>query len=149
MKYFEDFEVGVSHVSEQDYEITRDEIIEFAGNWDPMPFHLDEVVASQTYVGELFASSIHTFAIGVKLAHTIKHEEVATVAGLGWDDVRFHHPVCVGDRLRVRSQIDSKRASNSRPGHGILTSKIEVFNQEEVTVASYKLSSLVLMRPEV
>ena len=144
MKFFEDFEIGVVHTSEQDYEISKEELIHFAQQWDPMPFHLDEDIAKQTYVGELFTSSLHTVAIGVKLAHGMKQEEGAVVAGLGWDEVRFHKPVVVGDRLRVRAFIVNKRESKSKPDRGIITTQMELFNQDDETVASYKLSSMVL-----
>ena len=118
----------------------------FAEQWDPMPFHLDEDVAKASPLGKLFASSIHTVAIGVKLAHTMIEEEAAIVAGLGWDELRFLVPVCVGDRLRVRSQLISKRESKSQPDRGILVSLNEVFNQRDQVVASYKMSSMILLR---
>lgn len=118
----------------------------FAAQWDPMPFHLDEDVAKASPLGKLFASSIHTVAIGVKLAHTMIEEEAAIVAGLGWDELRFLVPVCVGDRLRVRSQLISKRESKSQSDRGILVSLNEVFNQHDQVVASYKMSSMILLR---
>ena len=149
MKFYEDFKVGVAVESEQDYELTKEEIISFCSDWDPMPFHVDENAAAESYVGKLFTSSIHTVAIGSKLAHSMKREEAAMVAGLGWDEVRFYAPVCVGDRLRVRSYISAKRESNSKPDQGILTSTIELINQDGVMVASYKISSLIMKRGSV
>lgn len=147
MKFFEDFELNEMHYSERDYELTKQEIIEFSGQWDPMPFHLDEEVARQSYVGKLFTSSIHTVAIGMKLAHSIKRDEAAVVAGLGWDEVRFHQPVCVGDRLRVKAYVASKRESASKPDRGIVTTQMELYNQDDVMVASYKLLSMVMKKP--
>jgi acyl dehydratase len=146
MRFYEDFEIGIPHTSEQFYEVTKEEIMSFAAQWDPMPFHLDEDVAKASPLGKLFASSIHTVAIGVKLAHTMIEEEAAIVAGLGWDELRFLVPVCVGDRLRVRSQLISKRESKSQPDRGILVSLNEVFNQRDQVVASYKMSSMILLR---
>ena len=146
MRFYEDFEIGIPHTSEQFYEVTKEEIMSFAEQWDPMPFHLDEDVAKASPLGKLFASSIHTVAIGVKLAHTMIEEEAAIVAGLGWDELRFLVPVCVGDRLRVRSQLISKRESKSQPDRGILVSLNEVLNQDNQVVASYKMSSMILLR---
>ena len=148
MKFYEDFEVGIVHHSQQEHELTKEEIMSFCAEWDPMPFHVDEAAAEQSFVGKLFTSSIHTVAIGSKLAHSMKKEEAAMVAGLGWDNVRFHAPVCVGDRLKVRSYIAAKRESKSKPDQGILTSTIEVINQDEVMVASYDFSSLIMKRPD-
>jgi acyl dehydratase len=146
MRFYEDFEIGIPHTSEQFYEVTKEEIMSFAAQWDPMPFHLDEDVAKASPLGKLFASSIHTVAIGVKLAHTMIEEEAAIVAGLGWDELRFLVPVCVGDRLRVRSQLISKRESKSQSDRGILVSLNEVFNQRDQVVASYKMTSMILLR---
>lgn len=147
MKFFEDFELNEQHTSEQAHELTKDEIIEFSSQWDPMPFHLDEEVARQSYVGKLFTSSIHTIAIGSKLAHSIKHEEAAVVAGLGWDEVRFYEPVCVGDKLRVKATVVAKRESASKPDQGIVTTQMELYNQHQVRVASYKFITMVMKRP--
>jgi acyl dehydratase len=146
MRFYEDFEVNVPHTSEQDYLVTKEEIMSFAGKWDPMPFHLDEEVAKASPLGKLFASSIHTVAIGVKLAHTMMEEDSAIVAGLGWDEVRFLIPVCVNDRLRVRSRLVSRRESKSQPDRGILVALNEVLNQHNEVVASYKMSSMILKR---
>jgi acyl dehydratase len=148
MRYYEDFKVNIPHTSECDYEVTKEAIIDFASQWDPMPFHLDEEVAKASPLGKLFASSIHTVAIGVKLAHTMMEEEAAIVAGLGWDELRFLVPVCVGDCLRVRSQLVSKRESRSQPDRGILVALNEVLNQQGEVVASYKMTSMVLKRGE-
>ena len=148
MQYYEDFQVNIPRTSEQDYKVTKEAIIAFASEWDPVPFHLDEEVAKASPLGKLFASSIHTVAIGVKLAHTMMEGEAAIVAGLGWDELRFLIPVCVGDCLRVRSQVFSKRVSKSQPGRGILVALNEVLNQEGDVVASYKMSSMVLRRVE-
>lgn len=148
MRYYEDFKINIPHTSECDYEVTKEAIIDFASQWDPMPFHLDEEVAKASPLGKLFASSIHTVAIGVKLAHTMMKEETAMVAGLGWDELRFLVPVCAGDRLRVRSQLISKRESKSQPDRGILVALNEVLNQRGEVVATYRISSMILMRGE-
>lgn len=146
MRFYEDFELNIPHTSEAEYEVTKEEIIAFASQWDPMPFHLDEEVAKASPLGKLFASSIHTVAIGVRLAHTMIEEEAAMVAGLGWDELRFLIPVCVGDRLRVRSQFIDRRESKSKPDRGILISLNEVLNQHDEVVAHYKMSSMILKR---
>ncbi|WP_101759864.1 MaoC/PaaZ C-terminal domain-containing protein [Oceanicoccus sp. KOV_DT_Chl] len=149
MKYYEDFELGLRHHSEQQHELTREEIISYCKEWDPMPFHVDEAAAAASYVGKLFTSSMHVVAIGSKLAHSMKQEESAMIAGLGWEDVRFFLPACVGDKLRVCSYVSAKRESKSRPDQGILTSTIELLNQDDAIVASYKIVSLIMKKPEV
>lgn len=146
MRYFEDIVVGNRVVGDDRYTLTAEEIKTFAGQWDPMPFHLDEEVARQSPIGGLFASSIHTVAIGVKLSHAIQQEPMAVVAGLGWDEVRFHQPVFAGDTLRVEAEIHSKRESVSNPERGICVSRIELFNQRDELAVEYKIASLLLRR---
>ncbi len=147
MRYFDDIDVGRRVEGEQSYTLSAEEIKTFAGQWDPMPFHLDETAAKQSPLGVLFASSIHTVAIGVRLSHSIQEEEMAVVAGLGWDDVRFHVPVCAGDTLRVAAEIVDKRASRSKPDRGICVTRLELYNQRDELAVEYKIASLVLKRP--
>lgn len=147
MQYFEDLEIGHNQKSASRYIVTADEIKSFAGQWDPMPFHVDEALAEQSPLGRLFASSIHTVAIGVRLCHGLMEEEMAVVAGLGWEEVRFPYPVFAGDELWVSTEIVDLRASRSKPDRGIITTQIRVMNQDDTEVASYKIVNLVLRRP--
>lgn len=147
MRYFDDIQVGRRVESSDSYTLGADEIKTFAGQWDPMPFHIDETAAQQSPLGVLFASSIHTVAIGVRLSHSIQQEPLAVVAGLGWDEVRFHVPVCAGDTLRVAAEIVDKRASRSKPDRGICVTRIELYNQRDELAVEYKIASLVMTRP--
>ena len=117
MEYFEDIEarIGNGQTSQESYELTAEKIIAFCSTWDPLPFHTDEEAAKQTPIGRLFTSGIHTIAIAIKLGHQMRTEPLAVVAGLGWDEARFHVPVCAGDTLRLRGQIIEARLSKSRP----------------------------------
>ena len=146
MRYFEDIVPGHRVVGSERYTLTAEEIKSFAGQWDPMPFHLDEDVARQSPIGGLFASSIHTVAIGVKLSHAIQEEPMAVIAGLGWDEVRFHQPVFAGDSLRVEAEIYSKRESASKPDRGICISRIQLYNQRDELAVEYKIASLLMKR---
>ncbi|MBW2289047.1 MAG: MaoC family dehydratase N-terminal domain-containing protein [Deltaproteobacteria bacterium] len=147
MKYYEDMPLGVSNESEESYTFSAQEIKAFAHKWDPMPFHTDEELAAGTPIGALFASSIHTVAVGVKLSHSFMDDEVAAVAGLGWDDVRFFKPVFAGDVVRIKSEVTERRESKSKPDRGIITTRISVINQDSETVAEYKITTLVLKNP--
>lgn len=148
MMYYEDMEVGSIRVSKETYAVTAEEIKSYARQWDPMPFHVDEEFASQTPMGGLFASSLHTISIGVKLGHTMKDGELAIIAALGWDEMRFPKPVFVGDVLRAKTEIIGKRVSKSKPDQGIIQTQMSVLNQNDEIVATYKISNLVFCRPE-
>jgi acyl dehydratase len=147
MKYFEDFAVGTEFESRTTYKITAEEIKSFARKWDPWPYHLDEERARDTLIGQLFAPSALTFCVSVKLAHETAYYEASTVAGLGIDELRMPKPVLPGDELRVKLTIMDKRASKSRPGTGVITTKTEVLGQHGEVVLAYQLAALVNKRP--
>jgi len=82
MLYFEDIPLHETRESTATHLVTADEIKNFAGEWDPMPFHVDEEVAKLTPMGKLFASGVHSIAISVRLGHTMMDREIAVLAGL-------------------------------------------------------------------
>ena len=148
MQYFEDIQPGVLHTSEARYTFTRENIIAFASEYDPMPFHIDEEVAKLTPIGGLFASSAHTISVGIKLSYSLMSDDIAAIAGLGWNDVRFPLPVMVGDSLYITSEIIEKRESRSKPDRGIIVSQNRLYNQNDELVAEYKISTLVWRTPQ-
>lgn len=148
MKYWEDIELNQPRVSTQSYTMTQEEIIEYASEWDPMPFHLDPEFAKHTPIGELFASSVHSIAIGVKLGHELMDSEVAIIAGLGWQDVQFPQPVVVGDELRIRSTVIEKRPSKSKPERGIITTLMELIKADDSVAVSYKIVNILWRQPQ-
>ena len=87
-------------------------------------------------------------AITIRLGHQMQTEPSATVMGLGWDDVRFRTPACVGDRLRVRGEIIETRLSESQPGLGVVRSKMKLTNQRGETVIQFKAAALIRQRPQ-
>ena len=148
MKYFEDFAVADEFDSRNTYRVSAEEIRDFARTWDPWPYHLDEDQAKQTLVGRLFAPSALSFCISVRLAHDTAYYEISTVAGLGIDDLRMPKPVLPDDDLRLKVTIVDMRDSKSRPRMGIVVTKVELLNQSDEIVLSYRLSGLVNRRPQ-
>jgi acyl dehydratase len=148
MEYFEDIVVGAVRESEDAYELTADEIIEFCSKWDPLPFHVDEQAAAKSPVGKLFTSAIHSIAIAIRLGHDLHEEPTATEIGLGWDEVRFHVPACAGDRLRLRGEVIETRPSSSKPHLGIIHSRLTLLNQRRETVVSLRAAAMVRRRPQ-
>jgi len=145
MQYYEDF--VLNQVAEsRPYKVEAKDIIEFASEWDPQPFHTSEEEASKWPFG-LFASSVHTYAISMKLCVEMADEPVAALAGLGVDEMRMTAMVKPGDELRARVWIESKRESKTKPDRGITTTRVEMVNQENVMVMTYTNSGLVLKRP--
>lgn len=148
MDYYEDIPLHATRQSSATHTVTAEEIKRFAQEWDPMPFHLDEAVAAQTPMGRLFASGAHSIAISIRLGHTMMDRQVAVLAGLGWQDVRFPQPVFAGDTVRLHTEIIAKRLSASRPDRGIVTSLNTLVNQDGTVVTEYKILSMVMCRPD-
>ena len=141
--FFEDIEVGSVEEFGR-YEVSAQEIIEFATKYDPQPFHLSEEGGNQTHFGGLVASGWHTGSIAMRLICDNMPEQSASLGSPGIDELRWRKPVFPGDVLRVRSTITDKRASRSRPEMGSVFILNEVINQNDVVVMSY--SPIVLYK---
>ena len=135
--FFEDIEVG-SVEEFGSYEVSAQEIIEFATQYDPQPFHLSEEGGKKTHFGGLVASGWHTGSIAMRLICENMPEGSFSLGSPGVDELRWIKPVFPGDVLRVRSEIIDKRESRSRPEMGSVYIHNEVINQNDVVVMSYK-----------
>lgn len=149
MRYWEDIKVG-DRASFGRYEVTRDEVIDFARRYDPQPFHLSDEAAARTHFGRIAASGWHTCAM--TMAMTVAHmqaeeEESAGLGAAGIDELRWLKPVYPGDVLRCESEIVETRASNSRPDMGSTRTRTTVFNQDDVPVMRFVAIALWRRRP--
>jgi acyl dehydratase len=147
MKYFEDFEVGEETVFGH-YDVTREEILEFARKYDPQPFHLSDEAAAKTHFGRLAASGWHTTAMtmSVLVGHITK-EQQAGLGSPGVDELRWLRPVHPGDRLTVRGTVLEKTPSRSRPEIGTIRTRTIVSNQDGVDVMRFTSIVMMLRRP--
>jgi acyl dehydratase len=147
MHYFEDIELGTK-ASFGRYEVTREEVIDFASKYDPQPFHLDDEAAAKTFFGRLSASGWHTCAMTMRmLVDNMKGKEQAGLGSPGVDEIRWLKPVYPGDTLRVETEITEKTPSKSRPEMGSFKSKVTVLNQHDEPVMTLKSIGLVRTRP--
>lgn len=147
MQYFEDLEIGCK-VRQGSYDVTREEMIEFARKYDPQPFHLSDEEAAKTHFGRLSASGWHTCAMvmGIIARYLIK-EQLAGLGSPGIDEIRWVRPVFAGDTLHVDSTIIDTRPSRSKPDIGSFRSTVEVTNQNGETVMRYISTVMVRRRP--
>jgi acyl dehydratase len=144
MRYFEELEVG-SETDFGSYEVTREEVIEFAGKYDPQPFHLSDEAAAKTHFGRIAASGWHTAAMTMAvIARHVVADQQAGLGSPGIDELRWLKPVYPGDTLHVRGRILEKTPSRSRPDMGSFRTETVVTNQDGVAVMRY--TSIVLMR---
>jgi len=143
-RYFDDFRSGERFQSGQ-YIVTEKEIINFAREFDPQPFHLDAGVARQTMFGSLIASGWHTAAITMRLfVQTLNFAEGAI--GLGVDELRWPAAVKPGDELQVETEIVDLRESRSKPSHGIVRIRNVTTNQRGEVIQTMTASALVLRK---
>lgn len=145
MMYFEDFEVGHQRTVGS-YRVSREEIVEFATRFDPQPFHIDEEAARESIFGGLTGSSTHTFAL-MSLIHSQSPVEIALVANLGAEKLRFPAPLRPDDELSLSSETMSVRPSRSRPGIGIVSTRSVLRNDRGEIVMDMLTSFMVKRRP--
>jgi acyl dehydratase len=144
MIYLDDLEVGQeTHFGH--YDVTREEVLEFARKYDPQPFHLSDEAAAKTHFGRLAASGWHTAAMAMAvIARHVVETEQAGLGSPGVDELRWLKPVYPGDRLTVSSKIVEVRPSRSKPEIGSFRSATRVTNQDGVDVMTF--TSIVLMQ---
>ncbi|MDH7799494.1 MULTISPECIES: MaoC family dehydratase [unclassified Beijerinckia] len=127
--YFEDFpkgfvrEYGAHHV-------TKDSIIEFAREFDPQPFHLDEEAGKKSILGGLSGSGWQTASVAMRLIYETILHDAASLGSPGVEELRWLKPVRPGDILSLRAEVLDARVSRSRPGMGILTWRFGVRDQD-------------------
>jgi len=141
--HFEDVRVGQVHRFGR-YEVTREEIVEYARQFDPQPFHLDEVAARQSMFGGLIASGWHTGAMLMRMICEHAIPGTATTGALGFDDLKWVKPVRPGDILSVETVVTDKQESRRRLDIGTVKVASRVLNQDGDAVMT--LTSLVLYR---
>ncbi|MGJ5178678.1 MaoC family dehydratase [Bradyrhizobium oligotrophicum] len=156
MRFFEDLEVGQRRELGS-YTFTADDIKRFARQFDPQRFHLDEEEGRNSLFGGLAASGWHVGSVCMKLiiADNQRLAEIARSRGEpiavggpspGFRELRWLKPVLAGDTITFSSEIDSLRASASRPQWGILQARNTGINQHGELVFSVLASVFVPRR---
>jgi acyl dehydratase len=137
---FEDRVVGET-VDLGNHTFTREEIIAFARDFDPQPFHLDEEAARASLFGALCASGWHTAAHFIRgiISTRQKANAEALARGVrlatygpspGFRDLKWFKPVYVGDTVSYRMRLIEKTDLKSRPTRGLLASAVQGRNQK-------------------
>jgi acyl dehydratase len=147
MIYFEDLEIG-AETEFGTYNVTREEVLEFARKYDPQPFHLSDEEAAKTHFGRLSASGWHTAAMTMAvIARRVVGEKQAGLGSPGIDELRWKKPVYPGDTLHVRGRILEKTPSRSRPEMGSFRTETIVTNQDGEIVMIFISIVLIRRRP--
>jgi acyl dehydratase len=144
--WWEDFPVGC----ERPYGpklVMREEVLEFARQFDPQPFHLDEAAAEASLFGRLAASGWHTASMTMRMACDAYLLRTASLGSPGVEDLRWHKPVYPGDTLSGRMLITEARPMNSKPHLGLARSRWETVNQHGELVMTLSGWNMLRRRP--
>ena len=146
MIFYEDLRIGTVRKFGQ-YEVSREEVIDFAAKYDPQPFHLDDAAAAETHFGRLSASGWHTCSMAMRMmVDDMADNPSAGLGSPGIDQLRWKKPVFPGDTLRCETELMEKRRSASRPEMGIFKSRVRTFNQNDEIVLEMVSNALIRTR---
>lgn len=144
--YFEDFPLGAV-IEYGGADVSADEIVAFARDFDPQPFHTDEE-AARAATGGLIASGWHTSALLLRMNCEAFMMRTAILEGAGVEEVRWERPVRPGDRLHVRRHTLAKRPREGRLSDGEVEFLYEVVNQDGVVAMTQRSWLLLKHRPQ-
>lgn len=144
-RHYEDLQVG-EKIALPPRKVTKPDIIEFATEFDPFPFHLDEKAAKRSLLGGLAASGWQTGALSLRALVDGFLSQIASMGGLGFTDLKWKKPLMKNDTLSGTATITSLRRSTSQPNMGILTIAFDMRNQKNEQVMTLNLANLVEVR---
>jgi acyl dehydratase len=147
LKYFDDYVPGTTHDCGS-VSVSQAEIISFATQFDPQPFHVDPEAAARGPYGGLIASGWHTAALTMRqlVDHYLSAE--TSLGSPGMDEIRWLGPVRPDDTLRVQATVLEARRSQSKPDRGIIKTVIEAVNQDGRTVMRAIGTNFLHVRPD-
>lgn len=145
--YLEDLAPGQVYGSGE-ATVTEADIVRFAGEFDPQPFHLDAGRAASTFFGGLAASGWHTASLTMRLLVDSELRLAGGIIGAGMDELRWPKPLRPGDTIRLESEVIELRPSRSRPSQGLAKVRTTTLNQHGEPVQVLVANLLVVRRPE-
>jgi acyl dehydratase len=146
LRYFEDYVPGMTRDCGS-VSVDQAEIISFARQFDPQPFHVDPAAAADGPFGGLIASGWHTAGLVMRLIVENYVAPESSLGSVGLDELRWPYPVRPGDTLRVRVTVLEARRSQSKPDRGIVKTLIEAENQDGQPVMRATAINFIRVRP--
>ena len=145
--HFEDMAPGMRFES-LGKTLSEAEIIDFAFQYDPQPFHIDKDRAEAGPYGGIIASGIQTIGTSLRMMVQARVFAPETVLGSpGVEELRWVHPVRPGDTIRSTGEILEVRASQSKPDRGIVRYRMDVLNQRDEVVMTMTSTTFVRRQP--
>lgn len=145
-RFYEDFKTGDRFTS-GGMTMTEADIIAFARQWDPQPFHIDAEFARSWTYGGLIASGLHTMCVTLRLWLELGILRACSLGSPGLGEVQFPRPVRPGDTLRVITDITELRPSSSKPDRGIARIRQVTINQRDEPVMEQETVVFLKRRP--
>jgi len=133
--YFDDFDIGKC-IEVGSRTVSEEEIIHFAEQFDPQPFHVDHDAAGKSIYGGIIASGWHTCSIIMRLMVDGFLCESSSMGSPGVDEIRWIKPVRGGDTLKVTTTVLDVKLSTSKPDRGVVVTRWEAKNQHGELVAT-------------
>lgn len=144
--FYEDLEVGQVEAFGE-YEVTEDELLEFAEQYDPQWFHVDkERAEAESMYGGLITSGWHTASMTMRMLVDEHFSQAASLGAKGLRDLRWRRPVKPGDMLSVRVEILEKEVE--QPNRGLVVSETQTLNQDDEVVLTM-VSEVMYARRDV
>jgi acyl dehydratase len=143
--YLEDLSVG-QRFTPGTYVMEAARVKEFAAEFDPQPFHLDETAAQASIFKGLAASGWQTAAIAMRLLVTGGLPLANGIIGLG-GEITWPRPTRPGDSLHVDSEILDITPSRSKPNQAVVSVRSTMLNQNDEPVYVLSAKLLVFKRP--
>ncbi|MBL8644926.1 MAG: MaoC family dehydratase [Rhodospirillaceae bacterium] len=142
--FLEDLSVG-QRFSSGSLTVSEADIIAYARQFDPQPFHTDPDAAKDTFFGGLAASGWHTASLTMKLLVGSELNIAGGLIGAG-GELAWPRPTRPGDTLRLAMEVLAVKPSKSRPERGMVTVRCETLNQNNEAVQVFTVNMVVLRR---
>lgn len=143
--HFEDMEVGQSFALGP-RTVSREEMIAYAREFDPFPFHIDEAAAKASLLGGLASSGWQTGSLSQSLLVEAFLGKAASMGGLGFRDLKWRAPFMAGRTLSGTATITAMRRSSSRPDMGIVEIGFDMQDDTGAQLLTMTLINMIAVR---
>ncbi|MAN78812.1 MAG: acyl dehydratase [Rhodospirillaceae bacterium] len=144
--YFEDFTPGRKFRT-RGMTLTESQIMEFAWQWDPQPFHVDAEAAGASQFGGIIGSGFQTLLVAFRLWFQENIMNECSMGSPGLDEIRWLLPVRPGDTLHVEAEVLESRTSESKLDRGYTKIKYAVVTHKGDTVMTYVANHIFARHP--
>tara|TARA_R110002167_G_scaffold2486_6_gene12573 strand:- start:79 stop:519 length:441 start_codon:yes stop_codon:yes gene_type:complete len=143
--FFEDYQPGQTSQFGA-YQVTEEEIKEFASKFDPQFFHLDNEAAKHSLFGGICASGWHTSSMFMRMLIDNLPEKHGSLGSPGINNIKWLKPVYPGYILSVNSRVSHCRLTKSKPGVGLICVNYEIVNQDDLIVMTLESNAFIRCR---